>query len=131
MSITLFQGILLAVIIFLLAWDARWECFFMFHPIVVCTVTGLVLGDVKLGLQAAAITELSYLGLSTVGGTVPPNALMVGLMTVVLAYKGGLSAEAALGLSLPFALLMQWVVIACQSLFSGFNVKLEEAAGKE
>ncbi|MBC5658575.1 PTS sugar transporter subunit IIC [Anaerosacchariphilus sp. NSJ-68] len=130
MSITLFQGILLAVIIFLLAWDARWECFFMFHPIVVCTVTGLVLGDVKLGLQAAAITELSYLGLSTVGGTVPPNALMAGLMTVVLAYKGGLSAEAALGLSLPFALLMQWIVIACQSLFSGFNVKLEEAAAK-
>ena len=33
-------------------------------------------------------------------------------------------------MSLPFALLMQWIVIACQSLFSGFNVKLEEAAAK-
>lgn len=128
MSITLFQGILLAVIVFCLAWDARWECFFAFHPIVICTLAGLVLGDLKLGLQAAAITELSYLGLTTVGGTVPPNALIAGLMTVVLAYKGGLSAEAALGLSLPFALLMQWIQIACQSLFSGFNTKLEEAA---
>lgn len=128
MSITLFQGILLAVIVFVIAWDARWECFFVFHPIVICTITGLVLGDVKLGLQAAAITELSYLGLSTVGGTVPPNALIAGLMTVVLAYKGGLSAGAALGLSLPFALLMQWIVIACQSLFSGFNAKLDKAA---
>lgn len=128
MSITLLQGILLAAIVFFLAWDARWECFFAFHPIVICTVTGIILGDIKLGLQAAAITELSYLGLSTVGGTVPPNALIAGLMTVVLAYKGGLSAEAALGLSLPFALLMQWIVIACQSVFSGFNVKLDKAA---
>ena len=48
-------------------------------------------------------------------------------MTVVLAYKSGVSAETALGLSLPFALLMQWIVIACQSLFSGFNVKVEQA----
>lgn len=56
-----------------------------------------------------------------------PNALIAGLMTVVLAYKSGVSAETALGLSLPFALLMQWIVIACQSLFSGFNVKVEQA----
>ena len=34
---------------------------------------GLVLGDWKLGLEAGAIAELSYLGLTTVGGTVPPN----------------------------------------------------------
>ena len=46
-------------------------------------VTGLVLGDWKLGLEAGAIAELSYLGLTTVGGTVPPNALIAGLMTVV------------------------------------------------
>lgn len=128
MSITLLQGLLLTIVVFLFAWDARWERFFVFHPIVTCFVTGIILGDVKLGLEAGAIAELSYLGLTTVGGTVPPNALMAGVMTVVLAYKNGISAEAALGLSLPFALLMQWIVIACQSLFSGFNPKLEEAA---
>lgn len=130
MSITLLQGLLLAGIIFVIAWDARWESFFVFHPIIICTITGIVLGNVNLGLEAAAIAELSYLGLSTVGGTVPPNALIAGLMTVVLAYKGGISAEAALGLSLPFALLMQWIQIACQSVFSGFNSKLEKAAAE-
>ena len=111
MSVTLLQGLILALIVFAFAWDARWECFFVFHPIIVCFVTGLVLGDWKLGLEAGAIAELSYLGLTTVGGTVPPNALIAGLMTVVLAYKSGVSAETALGLSLPFALLMQWIVI--------------------
>lgn len=130
MSVTLLQGLILSLIVFAFAWDARWECFFVFHPIIICFVTGLVLGDWKLGLEAGAIAELSYLGLTTVGGTVPPNALIAGLMTVVLAYKSGVSAETALGLSLPFALLMQWIVIACQSLFSGFNVKVEQAKNK-
>ncbi len=128
MEIYLWQGLLLAAIVFVFAWDARWECFFAFHPIIICPVAGLVLGNLNLGLEAGAIAELSYLGLNTVGGTVPPNALIAGLMTVVLAHTGGISAEAALGLSLPFALLMQWIVIACQSLFSGFNSKLEKAA---
>ena len=73
MSVTLLQGLILALIVFAFAWDARWECFFVFHPIIVCFVTGLVLGDWKLGLEAGAIAELSYLGLTTVGGTVPPN----------------------------------------------------------
>ena len=67
MSVTLLQGLILALIVFAFAWDARWECFFVFHPIIVCFVTGLVLGDWKLGLEAGAIAELSYLGLTTVG----------------------------------------------------------------
>ncbi|MFQ9514988.1 MAG: PTS sugar transporter subunit IIC [Eubacterium sp.] len=128
MSVTLLQGLLLALVVFAFAWDARWECFFVFHPIIICFAAGVILGDIPLGLEAGAIAELSYLGLTTVGGTVPPNALIAGMMTVVLAYKSGISAETALGLSLPFALLMQWIVIACQSLFSGFNAKLEQAA---
>lgn len=126
MQITLIQGILLAIMVFLFAWDARWEAFFVFRPIVVAFFTGAILGDVTLGLKAGAIAELAYLGLLTVGGTVPPNPLIAGLMTTVLAYKNGISVEAALGLSLPFALLMQWTVIACQSLFSGFNVYLDK-----
>ena len=90
MSVTLLQGLILALIVFAFAWDARWECFFVFHPIIVCFVTGLVLGDWKLGLEAGAIAELSYLGLTTVGGTVPlkfyvflPEIILTSLYAVV------------------------------------------------
>lgn len=130
MEISLVKGLLLALMVFICGWDSRWESFFLFRPIMVCFFTGLILGDVKLGLEAGAVAELSYLGLLTVGGTVPPNPLIAGLMTTVLAYKTNVSAETALGLSLPFALLMQWIVITCQSLNSWFNTKLEEAASE-
>ena len=43
MSVTLLQGLILSLIVFAFAWDARWECFFVFHPIIICFVTGLVL----------------------------------------------------------------------------------------
>lgn len=128
MEITLFQGILLTLLIFICAWDSTWETFFIFRPIVVSFFAGIILGDVQLGLAAGAITELAYLGLLTVGGTVPPNPLIAGLMTVVIAYKGGVSAETALGLSLPFAILMQTLNVACNSLFSFFNRKLDHYA---
>ena len=87
MSVTLLQGLILSLIVFAFAWDARWECFFVFHPIIICFVTGLVLGDWKLGLEAGAIAELSYLGLTTVGGTVPPNALIAGLASSPYAFS--------------------------------------------
>lgn len=127
MEITLFQGLMLSLLAFVAAWDKRWESFFLFRPIMVGTLAGLILGDVTTGLKAGAIAELSYLGLLTIGGTVPPDPLMAGMMTVVIAIRSGVSAETALGLSLPFALLMQWFVIAEQSLASVNNKYLENA----
>lgn len=127
MKITLFQGLLLSLLAFIAAWDKRWESFFLFRPIMIGTITGIILQDINTGLKAGAITELSYLGLLTIGGTVPPDPLMAGLMTTVIAIRSGVTAEAALGLSLPFALLMQWFVIAEQSLASINNKYLENA----
>lgn len=127
MTITLFQGILLSILAFVIAWDKRWENFFAFRPIVVCFFTGIILGNVQIGLQTGALAELAYLGLLTVGGTVPPDPLMAGLMTTVIAVSSGVSAETALGLSLPFALLMQFVMILEQSLASVVNSQIERA----
>lgn len=128
LEITLIQGILLAVVAFICGVDQCWEAFYWFRPMVVAFFAGIVLGDVKLGIAAGAVSELSYLGLLTVGGTVPPDPLMAGMMTVVIAYTTGQSAETALGLSLPFALLAQWMGIFFNTVYAGFMKPLENAA---
>ena len=122
MQITLIQGILLALLAFICACDASWEAFFWFRPIVVAFFAGIILGDVQVGLAAGAVAELSYLGLLTVGGTVPPDPLMAGMMTTVIAFTTGQSTETALGLSLPFALLAQWVELSATPLLQVFYV---------
>jgi PTS system galactosamine-specific IIC component len=117
MEISIIQGILLFVVGFICALDQDWEAFFWFRPIVVAFFAGIVLGDITLGVTAGAVAELAYLGLLTVGGTVPPDPLMAGMMTVVIAFTTGQSAEAALGLALPFALLAQWVRILFNTVY--------------
>lgn len=84
MQITLVQGLLIALLVFICAIDKHMETFMWFRPLVVAFFTGIILGDVRLGMQAGAVAELSYLGLLTVGGTVPPDPLFAGLMTTVL-----------------------------------------------
>ncbi len=128
MEITLIQGLLLAVVAFICATDAQWEAFYWFRPMVVSFFAGIVLGDVSLGVKCGAIAELSYLGLLTVGGTVPPDALTAGLMTVVLAYTTGQAPETTIGLSLPFALLSQWVGIAFNTAFVAVAHKCDKHA---
>lgn len=128
MEITLIQGLLLAVVAFICATDAQWEAFYWFRPMVVAFFAGIVLGDVSLGVKCGAVAELSYLGLLTVGGTVPPDALMAGMMTVVLAYTTGESPETTIGLSLPFALLAQWVGIAFNTAFVAVAHKCDKHA---
>lgn len=130
MEITLIQGLLLLVVGFVCGIDQCWEAFYWFRPMVVAFFAGIVLGDVHLGVICGAVAELSYLGLLTVGGTVPPDPLMAGMMTVVIAYTTGQTAEAALGLSLPFALLAQWLGIMWNTVFVALAHRGDELAKK-
>jgi len=128
MQITLVQGLLLALVGFICGIDQLTENFYWFRPIVVSFFAGIALGNVSLGVACGAVSELSYLGLLTVGGSVPPNPLMAGMMTTVLAYTTGQSPETALGLSLPFALLAQWVGIFFNTFFVVYVHKFDAYA---
>ena len=133
MQITLVQGLLIALLVFICAFDKHMETFMWFRPLVVAFFTGIILGDVRLGMQAGAVAELSYLGLLTVGGTVPPDPLFAGLMTTVLAYTTGCDVNTALGLAVPFALIGQWINTGTNTFYAGFLPKVDKcaAAGDE
>ncbi|HET6785172.1 MAG TPA: PTS sugar transporter subunit IIC, partial [Erysipelotrichaceae bacterium] len=123
MQITLVQGILLALACIVIGVDYWLEAFFIFRPIIVATITGLILGDLKLGLIAGGLTELAFAGLTPAGGTQPPNPILAGVMTVVIAYTTNTSPALAIGLALPFSILMQYVILFFYSSFSMFMAK--------
>ena len=128
MQISLIQGLLIALVVFICACDKHLEAFMWFRPLVVAFFTGIILGDVQLGLQAGAVTELAYLGLLTVGGTVPPDPLFAGLMTTVLAYTTGQDVNTAMGLAVTFALIGQWIGTATNTFYAGFLPGVDKAA---
>lgn len=130
MEITLFQGILLAVMALLIGIDFWLEAFFVFRPIIVATLTGWIIGDLRLGIIAGGLTELTFAGLTPAGGTQPPNPVLAGVMTVVLAHTTGTSPEAAIGLALPFSFLMQYIILFYYSSFTVFATSSDRYAAE-
>lgn len=128
MEITLMQGIGLALMAIVVGLDFWLEALFIFRPIIVSTLTGMILGDLQLGLICGGITELAFAGLTPAGGTQPPNPVLAGVMSVVIAYTTGQEPAAAMALSLPFSFLMQYVILFCYSAFSFFMKGADQAA---
>ncbi|WP_315068736.1 PTS galactosamine transporter subunit IIC [uncultured Clostridium sp.] len=127
-TITLVQGISLAIMAIIVGIDFWLEGLFIFRPIIVCTLTGIILGDIKLGLLAGGLTELAFAGLTPAGGTQPPNPILAGVMTTVIAHTTGKDPAAAIGLALPFSFLMQYIILFYYSTFSVFMKKADKYA---
>ncbi|VDG20839.1 N-acetylgalactosamine PTS, EIIC [Lactobacillus plantarum JDM1] [Lactiplantibacillus mudanjiangensis] len=128
MQVTLIQGLLIALFAIIAGIDFWLEGFYIFRPMIVCTVTGAILGNLTLGIIAGGLTELAFAGLTPVGGTQPPNPIMAGIMTVVLAYTTGKTPATAIGLALPFSILMQYIILFYYSAFSVLTKKLDTYA---
>ena len=125
MSITLFQAILLALWGFVSGTDRMSEAFFWFRPIIVSSVSGLILGDPVNGCMVAGLTELAFAGLTPAGGAVPPDPVVAGIMGAVFACSAGVSPTAAVGLAIPFSVLMQYIVMLMYTAYSFFMKKID------
>ncbi|MCI1997333.1 PTS galactosamine transporter subunit IIC [Olsenella porci] len=130
MPVTLGQGLALTLMAIICGIDFWLEGFYIFRPIIVSSITGLILGDPTTGIICGGITELAFAGLTPAGGTQPPNPVLAGVMAVVIAHTTGTKPAAAMSLSLPFSFLMQYVILLCYSAFSFFMGPADEAAKK-
>lgn len=128
MDISFGQGILLSLMAVVVGIDFWLEGLFIFRPIIVSTLTGLILGDLKLGLLAGGLTELAFAGLTPAGGTQPPNPVLAGIMTTVIAYTTKTAPETSIGLALPFSFLMQYILLFYYSTFSLLMAKSDKYA---
>lgn len=126
-EITLVQGMLLAVMAFIVGMDFYLEVFFWFRPIICGTLTGMILGDIEIGLVCGGVAELSFAGLTPAGAAQPPNPILAGIMAPVLAYTTGVDANEALALALPFSFLMQYVVLMFWSGYSLLMPAMDKA----
>lgn len=128
MEITLIQGLLLLALGIIVGMDEWLEGFFIFRPIITATITGFILGDVQTGIVAGGLTELIFAGLTPAGGTKPPNPVLAGIMTPVIAYTSSISPQTAIGLALPFSFVMQYLLLFYYSIFSVFMSKADSYA---
>lgn len=101
------------------------------RPIIISTLVGLVLGDLKSGLIIGASLELVFMGAIQVGAAVPPDVLVGASLGTAFAIITGQGAEVALTLALPIAILAQSlkvIIFIVRSWFMNFAVSLAENA---
>ncbi|MGD2163393.1 MAG: PTS sugar transporter subunit IIC [Anaerolineales bacterium] len=89
-------------------------------PMLVGPIVGLILGDVSTGLIVGISLELVWLGLTSIGGTVPPDKIVGTTLATSMVIVAGLQYEEALALVLPAALIGQALGIAVQTINSFF-----------
>lgn len=101
-----------AIVIGLLCWLVssafpmwlRWSCYFG-GPLVAGLVCGLMLGDLKYGLEVGATIQSAYIGLLAIGGSLPNEMAIAGYLGVSMTMIAGLDASTGLAISVPLGLL--------------------------
>lgn len=90
------------------------------RPIVMSALTGLVLGDLEMGVRMGAALELVFLGVTNIGGTVPSDALTGSVLGTAFAIITHSGTEVALALAVPIGLLAVFVRNTYQICLSYF-----------
>lgn len=88
------------------------------QPVINCTVIGLILGDLPTGLVVGGMYQLMTIGNMPIGGAVPPNTLIGGVMGTVFAIAAKLDTSAAIGLAIPFAIIAQYAETAASTFLA-------------
>lgn len=118
--------ILSAFIAFLILENYGYGYWMISRPIFAGPLIGLLLGDLPTGLLVGGSVELMYMGVIPIGGSVPPNAQIAGILSTVFAILNGGNAEIGIALALPIGLLAQLLIMFAWNL----NIILIHGADK-
>lgn len=88
------------------------------QPLVGATLVGIVLGDPMTGLAVGAATEMVSMGLVQVGAAVPADMVLGGIIASAFACLTGATAETAMTIAVPVAVLGQLLGIVFRSVIA-------------
>ncbi|SBW09079.1 PTS system, IIC component [uncultured Eubacteriales bacterium] len=101
-----------------------------YSPLFAATVTGLLLGNMPMGLAIGASMQLMTLGVATYGGATVPDFLSGSIMGTAFAIMSGQGAEAGVALAVPIGLLLTQLDVAGRMTNVIFQHRAERCAAK-
>ena len=90
------------------------------RPIFSSAIVGLILGDLRTGLIVGASLEMIWIGAQRIGGSVPPNIVIGGILGTATAILTGEGVEAALAVGIPAALVGSAFEVFAKTICSFF-----------
>ncbi|WP_159649642.1 PTS system mannose/fructose/sorbose family transporter subunit IID [Erysipelothrix aquatica] len=123
----LLQALILSIVIAVIILENYGYGYWMIsRPIFAGPVIGLIMGDLQTGLLVGASVELMYMGVLPIGGSVPPNAQIAGMLSTVFAIINGGRPEVGISLALPIGILAQLLVMFAWNINIGLMHKADK-----
>lgn len=104
MSLTV-QALILGLIAAFGTFDYQMGTLYIFRPITLGPLVGLLFNNLHTGLVVGANLELFFMGAVSIGGYLPPDVIVGGVLGTAFAISTKQGAEVALALAMPIALL--------------------------
>ncbi|MBS7576890.1 MULTISPECIES: PTS mannose/fructose/sorbose transporter subunit IIC [unclassified Enterococcus] len=97
------------------------------RPIVACTITGLILGDIKTGIILGGTLELIALGWMNIGAAQSPDSALASVISTILVVVGHQDIQKGIAIALPVAVAGQVLTVLVRTV----TVAIQHAADKE
>ena len=102
----LLQAILLGLVAMLGNAEYLFGTSLLSRPLVMGTLTGIVLGDIQTGVTLGATLELAFMGAFSIGASIPPEMISGTVLGTAFTITTGAGPETALTVGLPVASLV-------------------------
>ena len=96
------------------------------RPLVACTVTGLILGDVTTGIILGGTLELIALGWMNIGAAQSPDSALASVISTILVVVGHQDIQKGIAIALPVAVAGQVLTVLVRTV----TVAIQHAADK-
>lgn len=91
------------------------------RPLILSTLAGLVLGDMKQGIILGASLELMSMGFVSIGAAGPPNMQLGSVIATGFAILSGATTEEALSLAIPVAVAGEFMSVLMRMVIAQFS----------
>lgn len=120
------EGLLVALVIFIVKFFDWVFCLQLNRPIVTGTLVGIVLGHPAEGIILGAAIELVFLGAITIGGSVPQEIAIGGVLATAYAILLKQNVQVAITLAVPISILGAFFYNILKLFFTALVEKLDK-----
>ena len=98
------------------------------RPLIACTFTGLILGDITTGIIIGGTLEMIALGWMNIGAAMAPDAALASVISTILVIAGHQTIGAGIAIAMPLAAAGQVLTILCRTLTVVFQHQADHYA---
>ncbi|MDQ0204789.1 PTS mannose/fructose/sorbose transporter subunit IIC [Pectinatus haikarae] len=126
MVLSTFQIILLFLVAAVAGMGSVLDSFQTHRPLVACTLVGLVLGDITMGIILGGTLELIALGWMNIGAAQSPDSALASIISAMLVIIGNQPIATGIAIALPVAAAGQVLTVIARTI----TVMFQHAADK-